>query len=245
MSSRHINILKTADVTWTYQVSADSDKVSSTLKYADKFEGWASRCPLLGSEHPDLNGLLLVGIKAARQPGDLIEVNLDYSTNNSDADYPGKPPGEPVPRYSVRFAGGEEHILANAYAAELEVAEQKALLAISNGSEADESGAKWETSITTDLGLSILAKIRKGNVSYKTGSLAYIERKIITDLVDIEYSKLGKIDSPPGGVGGGENTWLYESASAEPDESGESWSLERVWIYSPNGWDADLYSVTE
>lgn len=242
MAVRKISIAKTNEVKWSYNARASDDKLTAELSYRDSFPGWGTRCPKFGSQHPDLTGFVLVGIAAEREEGDMIRVVLSYeATAGSGTDYPGRDPAMETPRYSVQVAGREEHVLANSYAAELPEAEIKALFAISNGSEADETGALYEDSISSETGLSLLAKIRKGNIAYKTGGLTYVERKTVTSLSSINYSKIGKREAPPALSGASATNWLYVSATADPAEDGKSWSLERHWEYSPEGWDSDLY----
>lgn len=242
MSANLLNVVKQHDYTWKYKASAGDNKASSVLRYKDAFSGWASRCPSFGDVHPDLDGFFLTDIESDREEGEQIAVTLTYELRSSSVDYPGRSAGDPIALYSVQFAGGEEHILTNEFAAALSATELKALLAISNGSEADEDGVKWETLVTTATGQSLLAKIRKGNVAYKTGSVIYTERKLITSLTQLEYASLGKIDNPPGPAEGGGESWLYTSANAEPDKSGNTWQAERQWQFSPEGWDPDLYA---
>ena len=245
MAVRKTKVLKQLDYTWDFEASAKDNSPKSVLRYKDDFTGWASRCPLFGSEHPDLPGFLLVDIKASREPGDQIAVTLHYEANAFNADYPGREAADAAePRYSVQIAGREEHILTYSFADPLTDAERKALLAISNGSETDDSGATWESQVTSAEGLAILAKIRKGNVAYKAGGLIYTERKLITALTELEYAKIGKIDNPPGPAGGQTNSWLYISASAEPTADGKAWQAEKQWEFSPDGWDEDLYTYT-
>ena len=237
------NVVKTEGVKWKFKTNAASDKATSRLEYTDEFEGWASRCPLIGSSDPYLPTLTLVDVDAERIPGGQIKVVLLFEARGATADFPGKRAGGPVERYEVRFQDGEEHILSHSIADGLSDDEIKALFNISNGSESDEVGTKWDTLVTSDDGLKILAKIRKGNTQVVSGSLFYIARKTITDLNQLEYSKLKTIQTPPGNPGGSGN-WLYKTASAPSDADGLTYELERVYQYSPDGWDPDLYSPT-
>lgn len=244
MSVRKTNVQKNFDSTWEYEIASSEDRPSAQLAYKDDFVGWASRVPKLNSAHPDLPSLKLERIKASRQEGDQILVTLIYSSMSKTGN-PGQPDKEDagVKKYYVQYSSGEEHILTNEFAAELSETELTALYAISNGTLADESGTPYKDSVTSANGLALLEKITKGNVACKSGSLIYGERKVITTLEDINYAKLNKIDTPPGPVGGGENSWLYLSASAEPAPTDEeAWQLDRQWQFSPNGWDTDLYS---
>jgi len=88
-----------------------------------------------------------------------------------------------------------------------------------------------------------IAKIRKGTVAYKTGTIIYGQRKVIRSLAELELSSFGKRNNPPGDVGGDATTWLYISASADPVSTDEvAWQADRQWEYRAEGWDADLYS---
>jgi hypothetical protein len=246
MSVRKTNVVKTFNSTWEYEISAGEDKPKALISYEDDFVGWASRCPKVNSAHPDMPKLLLDKIKAKRIDGELIQVDLSY-TSMASSGVPGKPDaeGDPVAKYYVQLSSGEEHILTNAFAEGLDEEELKALFAISNGNEADENNVKYEDSVTSTNGLALLEKIRKGNVAYKTGALIYGERKVITDLSSLNYLKLGKIDTPPGPVTGGAGKWLYISGGADPVSTSEvAWQMDRQWQYSPDGWDPDLYTAS-
>ena len=85
MAVRKTKVLKQLDYTWDFEASAKDNSPKSVLRYKDDFSGWASRCPLFGSEHPDLPGFLLVDIKASREPGDQIAVTLHYEANAFNA----------------------------------------------------------------------------------------------------------------------------------------------------------------
>jgi hypothetical protein len=243
MAVRKTNVFKTHDYTWTYRATQGEDKAKSQLRYKDDFSGWASRCPLFGSEHPDLPGFALIDIAADREAGDQISVGLTYEATASTTDIPGRPGSdEATARYSVQVSGREEHILTNSFAADLDATELKALLAISNGNETDDAGAQWEALVKSDTGQTLLAKIRKGNVAVKSGGIVYIERKIITALSQLDYANFYKIDTPPGPASGEANSWLYLGGNAEPNADGLTWNAEKQWEFSPDGWDTDLYS---
>lgn len=244
MASNKLNVVQTYDSTWEYEVSAGEDKPKAVIAYTDDFSGWASRCPEVNSAHPDITGLKLENIKAKRVDGDQIQVTLHYIAMLGAA-VPGKPATteEAMAKYYVQVGAKDEHVLTNTYADPLTDAELKALFAISNGTEADENGVAYETAISSTEGLSLLAKIRKGNVAYRTGTIIYGQRKIITALSELELATFGKRDMPPGTVGGTEANWLYVSAAADPVPTDQvAWQADRQWEYSPNGWDSDLYS---
>lgn len=245
MSVDKLNVTKTFDSTWEYEVSAGEDRPTAHISYVDDFVGWASRCPLVNSSHPDIPNLKLEKIKAKRLDGELIQVDLSYIAM-AYAGVPGKPPQseEATAKYYVQVAGREEHILTNPYAANLSEIELKALFAISNGTEKDEQGNAYKDVIESAEGLALLAKIYKGNVAYKTGTIIYGQRKVIRSLSELELSDFGKRNMPPGNVGGGAANWLYISASADPVPTDEqAWQADRQWEYSPNEWDQDLYTT--
>jgi hypothetical protein len=241
-SVRKTNVLLTRDYTWKFKGKFSEDSATSVLKYKDDFDGWQTRCPLYGTAHPDLPGFVLIEIEADREPGDQIAVTLNYEVNSHTAEYPGKPGSEgATPRYSVSITGIEEHILTNAFASELDETEIKALLNISNGNEDKADNSKWEDDVTTANGLALLAKIRKGNVSVKSNSVIYTERKLIDGLDELNYANVNKREKPPGPVGGTATNWLFIGATADPSADGETWTMERQWQFSPDGWDTDLY----
>jgi len=250
MAVKKTNVEKTDQVAWTYRAKIGEDTLTASIAYVDDFLNWEERCPDLGDAHPDYAAFKLVEITASRLEGEQIEVTLNYELNAHAGDYPGRPDNEaPTARYSIRTAGGDEHILTSPFAktiadeaddAELEY---KALYQISNGQELDEEGNPWADSVTSVPGLAILEKIRRGNIAYRAKGLAYIERKLITNLNDVEFNKLKQIDeNVPGDPGGNAKGWLYDDATAEPAADGASWTLERIWLYSPDGWDEDLYT---
>lgn len=243
MAVRKTNVFKKNDSTWTYNASARDTKATSTIAYKDDFAGWGSRCPVFGSAHPDLPGFLLATIAAAREDGDQIKVTLGYEVASDDTEYPGRNPDAPPELYSVQIASREEHILTNAYCDPIPAEELKALYAISNGTEADEAGNAYEDAIASAEGLVILAKIRKGNIAYKTGGLIYVARKTVNSLSAVDWSDIGKTSNPPGPAGASEENWLYIGATAEPSDTGAFWTLERQWEFSPDGWDSDLYTT--
>lgn len=246
MSVRKTNVIKAFDSSWDYSISAGDDKATAHLSYKDDFVGWASRCPFLNSEHPDLPGLKLSTIKASREDGEQVVVKMDYVSLGTNG-APGKPPtadGEATAKYYVVMNSSDEHILTSGYASALSETERQYLYAISNGSMEGENGQKLSDLVTSDLGKSLLEKITKGNVSFRMGGVVYGQKRVITSLATLNFPKLGKIDTPPGPVGGSTGRWLYISASAEPVPTDEvAWQADFQWQYSPltGGWDNDLY----
>jgi len=238
------NVFLTLDYTWKFKGKFSEDSATSILKYKDDYKDWRTRCPLYGSGHPDLPGFVLIEIEADREPGDQISVTLTYEIQSHTAEYPGKPGSEePTPRYSVAINEGEEHILTSAFADPLEEGEIKALLNISNGTEAKEGGGSWEDDVTTETALDLLPKIRKGFISRISDTLVYTERKLSDSLTGLEFSRVNKREKPPGTVPGTAANWLYIGGGADPSEAGETWTITRNWKYSPDGWDEDIYPL--
>jgi hypothetical protein len=241
---RKTNVLLTRDFTWKFKGRASEDSATSVLRYKDDFDGWQTRCPLYGEVHPDLPGFILTEIEADREPGDQISVTLNYEVNSFATEYPGKPGAEEAtPRYSVSINEGEEHILTSAFADGLTDTERKALLNISNGSESKDGGGTWEADVSSTEGLSLLAKIRKGNVARIADTVVYSERKLATSLSALNYTNVNKRQAPPGLSGATATNWLYTGGGADPSESGDTWTITRNWKFSPDGWDTDLYPL--
>lgn len=248
MSATHVNVVKTHDYTWEIEVSSDSNKVTSKLKYSDTFVNWQDRCPALGSAHPDFSGMVLKKIKASRIPGNIVEVELAYESWDVSASYPGRPADtDPITLYDVEIGEGEEPLLAHKRYAELSTAERTALSEILNGNIYKDEATKelWEKAITSERGLEALSKIRKTITSTKVSGLIYIEKKTITSLADIEYAKVNTIQEPPAGADtpSGYN-WLYITPRVTANADGASWQIEKRWQLSGSGgWDAQLYAA--
>ena len=233
---RKTNVLLTRDYTWKFKGRISEDSATSVLRYKDDFDDWQTRCPIYGTVHPDLPGFTLTEIEADREPGDQIAVTLTYEVNSFTTEYPGKPGAEePTPRYSVSINEGEEHILTSDFAEDLTEEQQDALMAIANGA----TDVQYPGS--DDAGISLMAKIKKGNVSIITTTLVYTERKLSTTLDDLKRINLNHREVPPGPIGGGADYWLYIGGTADPSETGDTWTITRNWKFSPSGWDTDLY----
>ena len=235
-----INVLKTRDSTWDYEVTSESAVAKLDVAYVDDFSGWAGRVPVLGSAIADVPGLTLQKVKAARSDGDQVRVVLHYEGTSSSC--PGRDPAaEPVKRYDVEMAPGEENILAHPDAADLTEVERRGLLSIINGTEVDMVGSPWENALTGELAQTFLTKIRKGFTAYLKNGTTYVERSTTESLADMHFTLACKKDTPPGPITAEANHWLYLGASATNSADGKSWTLERRWRYSEDEWD-DLYN---
>lgn len=251
MSVNKVNVVKTNGVDWEYEVSAGEDKPTGFITYTDDFLGWASRCPLVNSAHPDIPGLKLERIKAKRIEGDQIKVDLFYVAMAFQG-VPGKPDQSEnaTAKYYVQVNSREEHILSNPYAAGLDSTEREALFAISNGTLEDGGGNKYEVAVTSTEGVELLEKIKKGNVSYLLGTIIFGQRKVIKNISELNIENFGKRNKPPDppgiSLGGTLANWLYTSAAADPVPTDEvAWQADRQWTYSPEGWDEQLYTSPE
>jgi len=239
---RKTNVLLTRDYTWKFKGKSSDDSATSILRYKDDYDGWRTRCPLYDSAHPDLPDFKLTEIEADREPGDQIAVTLTYEIQSFSAEYPGKPGSEePTPRYAVAINEGEEHILTSAFADPLSLAEREVLMIISNGVGSKEEYNELSAQISSDVGLALLPKIAKGNISVITDTVVYTERKLADSLDQLDYANINKRQQPPGPVGGNASNWLYIGGSADPSEAGDAWTITKNWKYSPDGWDEDIY----
>jgi hypothetical protein len=247
MPAKKISVKKTISSDWKYSVRLGEDKVKASGTYKDEFAGWGSRCPDLGSVHPDIQGMYLVAIDANREEGGLIKVDLSYESSDGTANRPGRGEDpEAQKRYAIELNAGEEHILtADIYGDNLVPLELKALLAISNGTEDKADGAAYADDVLTELGLAALAKIRKGTVARKSSSVTWVEKSVTDDLVDVEFLKFDTIQTPPGLPNPEADKWIYRGTPAIETAEGGFYELEKRWEYAPFGWDLDLYSEPE
>jgi hypothetical protein len=237
------NVVKTITSEWKYSIGASDQKATASGSYKDNFEGWTDRCPLLGSEHPDIPNMILINIDASREDGDVIKIDLKYESNQLAM--PGRPGGsETIKRYAVELSNGEEHILTHTRYEDLDEIERTALFNISNGTETGENGA-YANAIKSDLGLECLAKIKKGNVARKNAGVIWVEKFITEDLSDINFPNFNKTELPPGGVGGAAENWLYIGTGAIEEAAGEIYSIEKRWEYKADEWDEDLYPAAD
>lgn len=242
----HHRITKTELKGWKFTASSGDEKAKSSGYYHDSQEGWVSRVPLFGSEDPYIPSLRLVDISAEDEEGGIMKVTLSFESA-SGTTYPGRPEGaERIRRYSVSTSEGEEHILTHArYGENLDAAELRALMAIANGSEGKDDGSSYEDDITSELGVEVLAKIRKGTIARKAFTMSWLEKSTSENLADIEYSRIHKWYKPPGGVGGEAENWLYAPPNVNETAEGGVYEFEKRWDYSPEGWDEQMYKPSE
>ena len=237
------NVVKTITSEWKYSIGASDQKATASGSYKDDFQGWADRCPLLGSAHPDIPSMILINIDASREDGDVIKIDLKYES--SKLEMPGRPgSSETIKRYAVELSNGEEHILTHTRYEDLAEIELKALFNISNGTEEGKNG-DYAGQITSELGIECLAKIRKGVVARKNAGVIWVEKFMTEDLEDINFPNFNKTELPPGGVGGAAKNWLYLGTGAVEEAAGEIYAIEKRWEYSPDGWDEDLYPAAD
>lgn len=249
MAVTHINVKKTEGVLWEFELEVGSNTVSCAGEYTDDYKDWLKRCPEANSAHPDFPALKLKKIKGKRQPGDLITVSLTYESNNPDADYPGREKGK-IKRYSIRPNAGEEPFLTFHKLDDLEDASREAigeLLASSRTKEDFEKAIGTVGLSGPDSTLATLAigKIRKGIEAYKHAGIVWVERFTSSDINDLECDKFYTIDTAvpgnPPTLSDGAN-WLRIPGTAEPNEDGETWEIERMWEASlRGGWDDWFY----
>lgn len=229
-------------VEWEYSASTSSDKATSTIAYTDRFDGWMGRAPMGGSPHPDLPGMVLVELDSKMIDGGLIRVICKFETNDFSLSYPGRSP-KGAERFDMEVSTAEEHILTHPRYSDLSEDERRALYHLANASDTDESGAKWEDMVTTEKGLEVLAKIRKGNTHYLEPRLVWTRRFNLRSVSQVDLDKVGKIDTPPGGAPvDGSRNYLNMGLAARQDDDAKGFNAEQRWELSgPEGWDPDLY----
>jgi hypothetical protein len=249
------------DVNWTYRVKEGENKSELTVKYTAPFAGWGANVPTIGSASKDVRGMVLDEVEANRIEGGLVEITLKYvskepivdddpedpespapGTEDGEIQFPGRRKGPPGPKYSAQIAVREEHILTSSFAAPLDDVERTALFAISNGTEADENGQKYEEKVTSALGQQVLAKIRRGNTHYYAPGVTAVQHIFARNYGALNFSSVGKRAAPGGPFGGSSSNWLYMGAEAEPTEEGQMIEIRKHWQFSADGWDSDLYS---
>lgn len=240
-----ISVVKTPTSEWKYSIKLGEDKITASGSYTDDYQGWTNRIPILGTAHPDIIGMILIGIDATREEGDMIKVDLKYESSAGTAQYPGRPPSaENQKRYALEITRGEEHILTSIiYGDNLPEAEIEALMAISNGTSKEEF-EELKALITSDLGLAALAKIRTGFIARKSSGIIWVEKSTTDNLADVEEALINTIYLPPGPVPDAtEANWLYLGTPATETAEGGYYDLEKRWEHKTDGWDTDIYGA--
>lgn len=245
-----INLLPTQSVDWDLEISADTNKITSTLAYEDDFKGWLSRAPVIRSNHPDVGTLLLRKIKGVRQEGYKIKVTLTYECNDPSATYPGREPGK-IRRYTIEPQTGEESLLTFRKLKDLDLSSKEALqILFSSGrtkNDFDQAAFDLLTAGDDPNANEAYKLIKNGTEAYEHAGIMWVERFSTKDLDDLQCAKFYKIDadvpgSPPTLADG--RNWLYVPGTATPNADGESWEMERRWWESlDGGWDVWLYGV--
>lgn len=244
------NIVKTESVDWDYQVTSGSNTATCSGSYKDDYIGWESRCPYLDSPHPDIPALLLQSIKAKREEGQLIKVDLQYSTSDPAKPAPGRDPNKTpeentVYRYAIEPTASEEPLLTNELFKDLADKEKSALLELMASNKNKEAFTAAADVVTSNEGLKAIAKIRKGVESYLSPGTVWVERFVTKNPDDIWLGiHLTTTDTPRGPCPacGVARNWLYMAGPLNPHDDGICWDAERRWQLSlPGKWDPDFY----
>lgn len=236
---REINVVKTYDPTFEYEVSNDDTPAKLDVAYIENAANWVKTLPYLDTASGAAPGMSLTKIKSSRMEGNQVMVRLHYE----GSDCPGRDPkAPPVYRYDVEIATAEEHLLTHPYYTTLTEVERRGLLSICNGCEVDQAGAPWENALQGALAQHALERIRKGFVAYLKPTVVYVQRASnIRELSALAFTLVGKIDTPPGPVTAEAGHWLYLGATATHAADGKTWSIEKRWRYSDTHWDT-LYT---
>lgn len=246
------NVIPTADYTWTYKYRTGDDKVESRLRYKDDFDGWDRRVPAEGSEHPDIRGMYLVEIKAAKEEGGLIAVDLSYESSSWTADYPGKRKRDKSQeRFQIEPSLSDEPVLSSPKAALLTEAEKNALSEYQGSDRGSEAYGKAAGAIESEEGLSLLNVIRKGQEAWRAPQVVWVRRRTIKSISEIPFEKIGKIDDPPKDKDGQPSTpdgynWMYLAPEVEDSPDGLTYGLVERWERSnEGGWEEFFYALDE
>lgn len=245
MSIKKVNLKKTEAVEWELEIEAGSNTITATLAYTDEYEGWVARCPNLGSPHPDFPALRLKKIKPIREEGGIVRVRLGFEANDPEAQYPGRNPGK-VERYSMDLSSTEEPLLTNEMFKDLPDDEAEALQELLQSARSKDDFTKASGAVSSGQGVKAIEKIRKGREAYLNPGMVWVERFTTKTLSDLDISSiLTTTNSPPGPCpsAGSQRNWLYLGGTANPNDDGETWEVEKRWQLSEKGkWDSDLYS---
>ncbi len=246
------NALLTEGALWTYEIKSGDSKAKSVISYKDDYQGWETRCPHEGSEHPDIKNLALVKINAAREEGDLITVNLTYESANWKTDVPGRSSGEKSQeRFLARPSLNDEPLFTHPKFKELSLEAQQALLTY-QASERSESDYADATLVITDpLNEGVfLEAVKSGQDSWRAPQFIWSRKRIIEKIADIDLAKIGKIDAPPKDPNGdpatpADHNWLYLAPDISHSADGKSYEIEEHWHLSyKGGWDPYIYGPT-
>lgn len=240
----HINIDQVTEAPFELDIQAGSDKATLATEYTDAYDGWKSRCPRFGSQHPEEPTFYLVSIKASREGGGMIRVKLGYEAHTANQ-WPMPPAGGTTKRYAGEPTLEEVSILASDYASAIADSERIALQQIINGEVTKEDGTDWADDVSSTEGLAVLAKVRKGITSVLEPGFQWVETFITTNLSDFELGNIGKIETPPGSApSGGSRNYLRMPGNFRMTEDGSAWQMEKRWQMSgKTGWDTDLYDT--
>lgn len=245
-----IGIIPTQDYTWTYELQSGNDKIKSTLAYKDDYKGWESRVPFEGSEHPDIRGLFLVSIKAAREEGDLIKVTLGFESSDWDSDYPGRLRREKsTERFRVEPSLNDEPILSFKKAAALSKAIKGAL---NKYLSSERSDADYDTALAAMDGnadaIALLDAARENQDSWRSPQVIWVRSRTVKSLSDIPFASIGKIVTPPQDVNGFPNSvegynWMYLAPDISHSADGLSYDVEERFQRSyEGGWKSFFYA---
>lgn len=245
------SVIPTFDYTWTYEMRKGDDKIKSVLKYTDNFNGWDRRVPLEGSVHPDIAGLYLVDIKAAREEGMVIAVTLGYESAAWNVDYPGRRARDTSQeRYWVEPSLSEEPLLSFHKAAALTSAQRDALNEYQSSSRSAADYAKALAAMSgSTAGIEFLNALQKGQDGWRAKQYIWCRRRTVKTLSSIPFDKIGKIDAPPKDSNGHPATeegfdWMYLSPDIQDSEDGTTYSVVEKWQRSyEGGWNPFFYST--
>lgn len=251
MSARKTNVLKTRDHTWEYEASAKDDKAKSRLKYKDDFTGWASRCPKFYSAHPDIPGMQLVDIKAKKQEGDQIEVDLFYEVMDWTAEYPGRTPGErATERFFMDPSLSDEPLFTFHKFADISDEMKSALR---DYQASDRTNADYNTCNGIVGGdenaFSFLNAMADGQEAWRAPRVVWVRKRSVKNLNEIDFDLIGKIDDPPQDKDSNPNTpegysWMYLPPIVTPSADGQTYDVEERWERSDEGgWNTFFYEA--
>ncbi len=248
----HVSVFQTYDYTWTYKSKRGDDKVTSRLRYKDQFEGWLTRVPEEGSEHPDIAGLYLVDIDMAREEGGLIAVVLDYETFDYEIDLPGRRRStKSQEKFWMTGTTSDEPILTFPKFEALAEVEQKALSEYLNSKRDNAAYDKCFFDMDSPDSFEFLKAIFAGQDAWRTKQIIWHRRRTVKNLSDIPFDKIGKIDEPPSDGQGNPETpegcnWQYLAPDVDESVDGQYFQMVEHWQLSySGGFNPFFYGPTE